>query len=178
MPRRKRPTPHEPHSADPHGSGAAADGGPPRPPRPAIGLPLLADGRHALPEGNPCEGCDHCCRYVALPIRRPRTRRDFEEIRWYVLHENVSVYIDWEGDWGIQFHTSCRWLEDGRCTHYALRPHICSDYDPADCERYVPEPAEKVMIRNERDLERYLAGRAERIRKRRTGARRSRAAGK
>jgi Fe-S-cluster containining protein len=127
---------------------------------------VLSDGRFALPEGNPCEGCDHCCRYVALPIRTPRTNRDFEEIRWYVLHENVSVYIDWEGDWGIQFQAKCSWLRDGRCTHYELRPHVCREYDPAECERYVPEPAEKILIRNTHDLERYLAEREERLRKR------------
>ena len=139
----------------------------PRPPRPAIGLPLLPDGRTALPEGNPCEGCDHCCRYIALPIPTPRSKRDFEEIRWQVLHEGVSVYIDWEGDWGIEFRADCSWLKDGRCTHYELRPNVCRDYDPAECERYVDEPPEKRLIRNEEDLAQYLAERAERLRKRR-----------
>lgn len=145
---------------------AAPQDRPPRPPRPAIGLPLLPDGRYELPGGNPCEGCDHCCRYIAMSIPNPRTKRHFEEIRWYVLHEGVSVYIDWEGDWGIEFRTNCTWLKDGRCTHYALRPHLCSDYDPAECERYVTSPSEKILIRNEQDLDRYLARREERLRKR------------
>ncbi len=161
------------HAADPHGAGAERTAGGLRPPRPALGIPLLPTGRYALPDGNPCDGCDHCCRYVSLPIPRPRTRRDFDEIRWYVLHQGVSVYVDREGDWMIQFDSPCAWLQDGRCAHYELRPQICRDYDPAECERYVPAPAEKVLIRTEADLDRYLEEREERLaarRKRRRSA--------
>src|SRR3990172_4701469 len=179
---RKRATPKpDPHSARPHGveppatDGSRPTAGPPRPPRPAVGLPLLPTGRYQLPTENPCEGCDHCCRYVALPIAAPRTKRDFDEIRWYVLHENVSVYVDREGDWMIQFQTTCHWLKGGRCTHYALRPSVCRDFDPADCERYAPEPAEKLLIRNEQDLERFLAERDERLGARRRRGRAGRA---
>lgn len=169
--RDRKPPGH--HTADPHGATPTPPEEPQRPPRPPLGLPLLSDGRYALPEGNPCEGCDHCCRYVALPIATPRTKRDFEEIRWYVLHEDVSVYIDWDGDWGIQFETKCRWLSGGRCTHYELRPRVCREYDPAECQRYVPRPAERVLIRSEQDLERYLEQREGRLAARR-GSRRMR----
>ncbi len=95
---------------------------PKRPPRPPIGLPILPDGRTALPEGNPCVGCDHCCRHVALEIDTPRTKADYDNIRWYLLHKNVSIMVDWDGAWLIQFDTACNWLVDGRCSHYALRP--------------------------------------------------------
>jgi Fe-S-cluster containining protein len=167
---RDRNAPH-PHTADPHGATPTPPDEPRRPPRPALGLPLLPDGRYALPEGNPCEGCDHCCRYVALAIPTPRTRRDFDEIRWYVLHEGVSVYVDWEGDWGIQFETKCRWLSHGRCSHYELRPRVCRDYDPAGCQRYVTGAAERVLIRNEQDLGRYLEERERRLAGRRRARR-------
>jgi len=133
---------------------------PMRPPRPPIGVPLQADGRYTLPEGNPCVGCDHCCRYVAIAIPSPRTKHDFDNIRWYILHQNVSVLVTWDGDWMVQFDTPCEWLVEGRCTHYEFRPHICRDYDPAECERYCTTPAEKVLLRTEQDLERYLAERA------------------
>lgn len=175
MPGPRDRKPPDQHTADPHGTTPTPPEEPRRPPRPAVGLPLLPDGRYALPEGNPCEGCDHCCRYVALAIPTPRTKRDFEEIRWYVLHDHVSVYIDWQGDWGIQFETTCRWLSGGRCSHYQLRPHVCREYDPAGCERYVVAPAERVMLRNEQDLARYLAQREDRLAARR-GARRARKA--
>ena len=152
------------HSAKPHGSGEpeAHPKGPMRPPRPAIGLPLLPTGCFQLPEGNPCEGCDHCCRYVTIPIDRPRSRRDFDNIRWYLLHRDVSVLCDWEGTWMVQFDTPCEWLKDGRCSHYVLRPEVCREYDPADCERYCPTPAEKILLRDEKDLERFLEEREKR----------------
>jgi len=142
-------------SANPHATVDRERTGPLRPPRPPIGLAILPDGRTALPEGNPCEGCDHCCRYVSIQIDTPRSKRDFENIRWYLLHKNVSVMIDFEGDWLVQFDTPCEWLVEGRCTHYELRPVICRDYDPAECERY-GGPAEKVLFRTPDDLEKYL----------------------
>ncbi len=129
--------------------------GPLRPPRPAIGLPLLPDGRTALPKGNPCEGCDHCCRYFSLEIDAPRAKRDFDNIRWYILHKNVSVMVDWEGSWLIQFDTPCEWLKEGQCSHYTLRPDICREYDPVDCERYAG-PAEKIVLRTPDDLDRFV----------------------
>ncbi len=167
MRRKRYATKPEHRAAAPHGVGAERTVGWLRPPRRPVGLPLLPGGRFALPPGNPCEGCDHCCRYVSLPIGRPRTKRDFEEVRWYVLHESVSVYIDLEGDWMIQFDSPCAWLRDGRCVHYDLRPPICREYDPAHCERYVPSPAENVFIRNEADLDRYLEERGARLAARR-----------
>jgi len=85
-----------------------------------------------------------------------------------VLHKNVSVMVDWEGAWFVQFDTPCEWLVDGRCSHYALRPEICREYDPAECERYVPVPAEKILFRDEHDLDRYLAEREARIAARKT----------
>ena len=152
------------HTARPS---APATDGPPPPPRPPIGLPLLPDGRTALPKGNPCAGCDHCCRYIAIQIETPRTKKQFSDIRWYVLHKNVSVWVDWDNNWMVQFQTTCDWLVDGRCSHYALRPDLCREYDPAECERYSPTPAEKIAIHNERDLDAYLAKRETRLAKRR-----------
>jgi Fe-S-cluster containining protein len=63
----------------------------------------------------------------------------------------------------VQFDTPCAWLKDGRCTHYALRPDICREYDPAECERYATTPAERFVLRNEKDLERFLAEREARL---------------
>lgn len=59
----------------------------------------------------------------------------------------------------VQFDTPCEWLKDGRCSHYHHRPEVCREYDPADCERYCPNPAEKILLRDERDLDRFLAER-------------------
>ncbi|MGH7681896.1 MAG: YkgJ family cysteine cluster protein [Steroidobacteraceae bacterium] len=156
----------EQHTAKPDAPGPHVDDTPRRPPRPPIGLPILPDGRTALPKGNPCVGCDHCCRHVALEIDTPRTKLDFDNIRWYLLHKNISIMLDWDGSWMIQFDTACNWLVDGQCSHYALRPDICREYDPADCERYNPNPAERVLMRNEKDLEAFLEQREKKLAKR------------
>jgi len=137
------------------------------PPRPPIGLKIFPDGHFALPKGNPCVGCDHCCRYLALEIDTPRTKRDFDHIRWYLLHKNVAVTADYDGTWFIQFSTTCEWLVDGKCSHYELRPDICREHDPADCERYNLNPADKIVLRNESDLKQFLVDREARLAKRR-----------
>jgi len=157
--------------AHPHATVDHERTGPLRPPRPAIGLPLLPDGRTSLPKGNPCEGCDHCCRYVSLQIDTPRAKRDFDNIRWYLLHKNVSVMVDWEGSWLIQFDTPCAWLKDGQCSHYALRPEICREHDPVECERYAG-PAEKILLLTPDDLDRFLEERDKERRARRATTRR------
>jgi Fe-S-cluster containining protein len=82
-----------------------------------------------------CEHCTAvCCQYVALPIDTPRTRAQFDDIRWYLLHENISVFVE-DGDWYISMHTRCRHLQaDGRCGIYATRPRICRSYSTKDCD--------------------------------------------
>ena len=76
--------------------------------------------------------CDHCtakcCRYFALPIDTPKNRRDFDFIRWYLLHESASVFTE-DDSWYILVHTKCRHLQDNNlCGIYETRPQICRDY--------------------------------------------------
>ena len=82
-----------------------------------------------------CEHCPaKCCRYFALPIETPTKRRDFDFIRWYLLHESASVFTEDES-WYILVHTKCRHLQDNQlCGIYETRPQICRDYTTADCE--------------------------------------------
>ena len=63
-----------------------------------------------------CEHCTGvCCRYIALPIEEPTDRRDFDDIRWYVMHEGISVFAE-EGDWYIQVAAKCHNLKpDNLC---------------------------------------------------------------
>ena len=91
-----------------------------------------------------CVLCEHCtaacCRYVAVPIDAPTTARDFNDMRWYVLHENIAVFIE-EGEWFIQFHTPCQEIEpDGRCGIYETRPTICREYTTKECDYHVGDP--------------------------------------
>jgi len=85
--------------------------------------------------GNLCEHCTGlCCQYIALPIDTPKTPGDFDDIRWYLIHENVSVFVE-EGEWYILFRTPCRHLlPDHRCGIYATRPRVCRKYGTDECD--------------------------------------------
>ena len=66
--------------------------------------------------------------------RRPTTRKDFDYIRWYLLHDDATVFIE-DGDWYLLVHTRCKHLQsDNRCGIYETRPQICRDYTIEDCE--------------------------------------------
>lgn len=92
--------------------------------------------REDLPPGaNLCEHCTaKCCRYFALPIDTPDSHEEFEYIRWYLLHERASVFVEDEV-WYLLVHTVCRHLQDDhRCGIYDTRPTICQEYSTDDCE--------------------------------------------
>jgi len=44
--------------------------------------------------------------------------------------------IDYEGGLADPVRHAVRVLIEGRVRPYELRPEICRDYDPVDCERY------------------------------------------
>lgn len=82
-----------------------------------------------------CEHCTGlCCRYVALPIETPETRQDFDDIRWYLVHEGMSVFIE-DGDWFLNIQSTCRHLQaDQHCRIYHTRPRICREYSTENCD--------------------------------------------
>jgi Fe-S-cluster containining protein len=76
-----------------------------------------------------CHTCGgQCCRYFALQLDRPRSLEDFDNLRWYLAHSNVAIFIE-DKDWYLQINNRCLYLaEDGNCTMYHYRPKICRDY--------------------------------------------------
>jgi Fe-S-cluster containining protein len=82
-----------------------------------------------------CEYCTAvCCRYIALPIETPEEHGEFDDVRWYLMHENVSVFVE-DGEWYICFSTTCRHLQpDHRCGVYETRPRICRNYSTSNCD--------------------------------------------
>ncbi|MBL4886037.1 MAG: YkgJ family cysteine cluster protein, partial [Planctomycetaceae bacterium] len=82
-----------------------------------------------------CDYCTaKCCRYFALPIETPDSREEMDNIRWYMLHEHVSIFVD-DGDWYLMVHTKCRKLrDDNLCGIYETRPEICREYSSDNCE--------------------------------------------
>ena len=87
------------------------------------------------PDANLCDHCTaKCCRYFALPIDTPTSRRDLDFIRWYLLHERASVFIE-DDIWYLLVHTVCKHLQpDNRCGIYETRPQICREYTTDNCE--------------------------------------------
>lgn len=82
-----------------------------------------------------CDYCTaKCCRYFALPIETPTTTRDFDFIRWYLLHDRATVFTEDES-WYLLVHTECKHLQpDNRCGIYETRPEICREYTTDNCE--------------------------------------------
>ena len=83
-----------------------------------------------------CDKCTGlCCRYMALPIETPEDREDYDDIRWYLCHENVAVFVE-DGEWYINVKNKCKYLseDDYRCLIYDKRPKICRGYKHNDCE--------------------------------------------
>lgn len=110
---------------------------------------------------HPCFSCSLCCTYIGSQIDAPTTMKDYDHITWYLYHEGISVYVDWEGAWYLQVETRCENLtEHGMCGIYDHRPAICKDFDWRDCERQMTpgtEPPEKFLFRTTEEFLGWLA---------------------
>jgi Fe-S-cluster containining protein len=82
-----------------------------------------------------CDQCSGlCCRYFALPLENPETVRDYDNIRWYLLHENVVVFIE-KKQWYIGILSKCKaLLPDNRCGIYEDRPRVCREFSTRNCD--------------------------------------------
>ena len=70
-----------------------------------------------------CQKCAGlCCRYIALPIDEPEDFDEFEDVRWYLAHEGISVFVE-DDQWYINMASRCRFLgKDNLCGIYEDRP--------------------------------------------------------
>jgi Fe-S-cluster containining protein len=123
-----------------------------------------------------CILCEHCtalcCKYIALPIDTPRTPRDFDDIRWYLMHENVSVFVE-DGDWYVQFAARCRNLAaDNLCGVYATRPKICREYKAGECDYGGGEYGYDQLFTSAAEIEQFAADWLKRQRARKSARRR------
>jgi Fe-S-cluster containining protein len=82
-----------------------------------------------------CEYCTgKCCRYFALPMETPTDWEDFDHIRWYMMHGDVSIFVD-SGSWYLMVHADCKHLlPNNFCGAYETRPEICRAYTTDECE--------------------------------------------
>jgi Fe-S-cluster containining protein len=82
-----------------------------------------------------CDKCSAlCCRYFVLEIDKPLTRGQFDDVRWYLVHENTFVFIE-DRRWYLGVYARCKHLqEDNRCGIYETRPKICRKYSTESCD--------------------------------------------
>jgi Fe-S-cluster containining protein len=98
-----------------------------------------------------------CCRYFALPIETPEDKDDYDDIRWYLCHKDITVFVE-DGDWYININNKCRHLSetDYRCMIYDKRPKICRRYRHADCDFVEGEYDYELHFTDERQMEEYI----------------------
>jgi Fe-S-cluster containining protein len=110
------------------------------------GLLSLPDGLRLNPTLDPatwraaggkptCTGCvAHCCRYVSVEIDTPDTKWQYDQILWMLIHENVSVYVEHDGLYYVEFRTRCSALDEANlCKIYENRPRLCREYSNETC---------------------------------------------
>jgi Fe-S-cluster containining protein len=108
-------------------------------------------------ENKTCEKCDgKCCKYVAIEIDNPTELKDFEDIRWYVAHKNIQVYVDEDYQWHVEFLTPCEFLgENNSCQIYEKRPVICREYGQDECLFY-NDYEEKYTFKSIEEIDDYV----------------------
>ena len=106
---------------------------------------------------SPCRKCESkCCRYFALQIDTPRSKDDFENVRWYVAHKGVKVYVK-NSKWYLDVANRCRYLDKNHmCKIYDKRPLICREHSPKECERVSGDFGFSNIFHNLKELDKYL----------------------
>jgi uncharacterized protein len=134
--------------------------------------PLLSSPSSPSHSRGLCAQCSGlCCRYFALPIDNPTGARDFDNIRWYLVHENVTVFVE-KKQWYVAIASRCKHLRpDNGCAIYDTRPRICREYSTENCDYHGGEYDFEMLFTSAEQLERYakqkLAEEREKRRRRR-----------
>ena len=108
-----------------------------------------------------CDACrGDCCTAIAVEIPKPRTAKDYEDVRWYLYHRGTHVYIDRDGDWIAEMALPCRHRDprSGRCRIYAHRPPVCREAPQEECERNCEDA--RVRFRTAAEYDRWLGRRS------------------
>ena len=102
-----------------------------------------------------CDKCDaKCCKYVAVAIDEPKSAESWDEIKWFLMHENISVYKEDDGEWSVEFQTKCKHLKGNKCEIYGERPLVCRNHGIDECEGEGHD-AEVLFLKPE-DVDEYL----------------------
>jgi len=107
---------------------------------------------------NQCDKCTGlCCRYFALPIETPEEKADYDDIRWYLCHKNINVFVE-DGDWYLNIKNKCRHLseKDYKCRIYDKRPRICRQYSHKDCDYVEGEYDFDLYFTDDKQMQEYI----------------------
>ncbi len=120
---------------------------------------------------SPCKKCEaKCCRYFALEIHTPRTKEDFENVRWYLAHRDILVYVD-RRKWHLEIKNKCKYLaENNLCKIYDKRPLICREHSMKDCEHAIGDFGHTHVFKNLEEFDKYLTKRFRRKNEKRKGS--------
>jgi len=111
-----------------------------------------------MPKKSLCDTCTGlCCRYFALPIETPEEKGDYDDIRWYLCHKGITVFVE-KGDWYISIENKCKYLseKDYSCKIYSKRPRICRQYNHRDCDSTEGEYDYELHFTSDRQMEEYI----------------------
>jgi Fe-S-cluster containining protein len=92
--------------------------------------------RKKIIEHEKCQECPAvCCKGLAVEIKRPRLKWQWDQLRWYLHFDKVSVYV-LNHRWHLLFDTNCRYLDEhDLCTIYDKRSDICREHTAEACEK-------------------------------------------
>lgn len=123
-----------------------------------------------------CEHCPGlCCKYLALPLDPPETKRDFDDMRWYLFHKGILIFVE-DGDWYLQMETRCNMLmADNRCRTYDTRPKICREYTTDECDYQGGDYEYEHLFTTPEQLEAYVKEHFARPKKKKSKSKKPRA---
>ena len=114
---------------------------------------------------SPCRSCEaKCCRYFAMEIDTPRSKHDFENLRWYLAHKKIKIFVE-KRKWYIEILNECRYLKGHRCSIYEKRPLICREHSTFDCEHILEDFDHDLIFSSMEELDEYVEKRFSRQRK-------------
>ncbi|MCK5450469.1 MAG: YkgJ family cysteine cluster protein [Candidatus Omnitrophica bacterium] len=113
-----------------------------------------------------CHTCESkCCRYFGLEIDTPTVKEEFENIRWYLAHKGVTVFVE-KKKWYLEVDSKCQFLtKDRKCGIYENRPLICKEHCPSSCENALGEFDHQHTFKSMAEFDKYLDKRFRRKKK-------------
>jgi uncharacterized protein len=75
-----------------------------------------------------------CCSYMSMEIDAPDDLSDYENMLWYIAHQNIHLYVV-DDEWFLNVLNKCNFLgENNMCQIYDRRPSICREHSVEGCE--------------------------------------------